>query len=478
MNIAIVGTGHLGLVVGACLAGYGNHVSCIDHDMDKMQHLNAGCLPFHEPGLADLVSQGRRQGRLRFTHDLVSGIANAQLIFLAVGVPATDYGRANLSGLFMCARQLNPLLRTGAIVVIASTVPPGTCELLATLFNKARPGGQADAILVAANPQFLSEGHAITDFQQASRVVIGSPDTHVQQLLETLYAPCATTGAPILVMDTRTAEFAKYACSAVQATRIAMMNELATMAGQLQANVTAMRQVLALEPGLRVPHPQPSAGYGGPHLPKDLLALIKSAQEVDEPAYILRSVERANHRQGRLLFEAILNHFSQVLRGRRLAVWGLTHAPDTDDIRLSPSIRLITQLLDAGARVQAYDPVASEQAQLAIANHRLACAPTAYAACVDADALVVMSPSDEFRHPDFAILAQRLSTAAVFDACTLYDTDTVNHYGLQHYHLWQKRQPVLQQTFNRVNYPNNQITDPALKNRETIPCNPSRHYQP
>ncbi|MBP6019278.1 MAG: UDP-glucose/GDP-mannose dehydrogenase family protein [Burkholderiaceae bacterium] len=478
MNIAIVGTGHLGLVVGACLASNGNHVCCIDHNIEKTQNLNAGHLPFHEPGLTDLVSEGRQQGLLCFTHDLAAGIKNAELIFLAIGVPATDYGRANLNGLLSCAKQLSPLLQEGAIVVIASTVPPGTCELLHTLLNKARPAQQAGAIHVAANPQFLSAGHAITDFQRPTRVVIGSPDTHVQQVLETLYEPCSATGAPVLVMDTRTAEFAKYACSAMLATRITMMNELASMAGQMQASVAAMRQVIDLEPGLRTPHPQPSAGYGGPHLPADLLALIKTAQDVDEPAYLLRSVERANHRQGRLLFEAILQHFSHVLRGRRLAVWGLSYAPGTDDVRQAPSIRLITQLLEAGARVQAYDPVASDQAQQAIANHRLAFAPTAYAACAGADALVVMTAGEEFRHPDFAMLAKLLNTAAVFDASTLYDTDTVNHHGLQHYPLWQKRQPVLQQPFNRVNYPNNQIADPAFNNREIIPCSPSRHDQP
>lgn len=478
MNIAIVGTGRLGLVMGACLAGYGHHVSCIDHNIDKIQNLKAGHLPLHEPGLTDLVSQGQQQGLLNFTHELAVGIANAELIFLAIGVPASDYGRANLSGLLMCARQLSPLLQAGAVVVIASTVPPGTCELLTALFNNARPAQQEDAIHVAANPQFLAAGHAVSDFQQPSRLVIGSTDPQAQQQLTTLYAPCTAAGAPLLVMDTRTAEFAKYACSAMCATRIAMVNELACMAGQMQADVAAMRQVLALEPGLRVPHPQPSAGYGGPHLSTDLLALIKSAQDVDEPAYILRSVERANHRQGRLLFEAISHHFSHVLRGRRLAVWGLAHTPGSNDVRLSPSIHLITQLLEAGARVQAYDPVAADQAQQVIANHRLACAPTVYAACVDADALVVMTASDEFRHPDFAMLAKLLSTAAVFDASTLYDPDTVNRYGLQHYQLWQKRQPVLQQPCNRVNYPNNQITDSAMNSRENIPCNPSRHYQP
>lgn len=449
MNIAIVGTGYVGLVTGACLAAASNYVTCIDKNPSRVLDLRAGKIPFYEPGLSELVAQARQKKMLQFTAKLADGVKSADMVFLAVGTPPDDEGRTDLSGLLACVRDLSPLLQRDTIVVIKSTVPPGTCEHVQEVLDNAIPAGSTRTIHVVSNPEFLAEGRAVDDFQRPARIVIGTSHRRTQQALLQLYAPFTAAGGEILLMDTRSAEFAKYACNAMLAARISMVNELAGIAGQVNADVESVCQVMGLDPRIGPQYLQPGAGYGGSCLPKDVASLIRTAQDTDEPAYMLRSVERVNHRQGRLLFESLSAHFSHLLRGRCLAIWGLAFKPGTDDVRNAPSLNLIQSLVAAGARVQAYDPVAAENTRAAIDNQRVMFAHTAHAACEGADALVVMTEWEEFRDPDFALLAKQLSTAAIFDARGIYDAAQLQRHGLRHYPLQQKR-PVLRHTLSEL----------------------------
>lgn len=442
MRVAIVGTGYVGLVTGACLAQAGNQVSCIDNNASKIARITAGQLPFHEPQLDELVDEGRATGHLRFTSDLVDGISDASVVFLAIGTPSAADGCADTSALLACATQLAEVINHDCLVVIKSTAPVGTCEVLQDIFSSAVSARAATChIEVASNPEFLAEGSAVRDFRDPARIVIGTGSAHAQILLRELYAPFDPDGSRVLCMALRSAEFAKYACNAMLAARISMINELADIAAQMGADMDPVCKVLRTDPRIGGRYLQPGAGYGGSCLPKDLRALIQMAQDRQEPAALLRSVEQVNQRQVRLLFEAVRRHFEGGLARRTIAVWGLSFKPGTDDIREAPSLILIRLLLDAGARVRAYDPVARDPVRRTIADTALALVESAQDACKGSDALVVMTEWDEFRSPDFAQLADCLESAAIFDGRNLYRHDRLASFGLRHYRIGQPDTP-------------------------------------
>ena len=434
MNVAIVGTGYVGLVTGACLAEAGNTVVCIDDNAAKLARIQQGVAPFHEPGLMPLVAQMQSQARLRFTSDLGEGTKSARLILLAVGTPSAADGCADTSGLLNCVAALAGQLDHACIVAIKSTAPVGTCEQAQAVFD-ARPEHLRlrAPIEVASNPEFLAEGHALEDFRHPERIVIGAGTPQAAHVLQEAYAPFDHDGAKLMLMGLRSAEFAKYACNAMLAARISVVNELACIAGRLGADVQAMCKVAASDSRIGGRYLQPGAGYGGSCLPKDLRALIRMADSRDEPATLLRSVERVNQRQIRLLFEAIRAHFQDRLDDRCIAVWGLAFKPGTDDIREAPSLALIRLLLDAGARIRAYDPVAAAAVRRAVDNPRLVLAPTALDACRHSDALAVLTEWPEFTEFDLHELALCLKASAVFDGRHLYRTETLSKAGLLHY---------------------------------------------
>ena len=445
MNIVVVGSGYVGLVTGCCLAEAGSHVTCVDHDERKVALLLEGRVPFHEPGLDDILHAQLRAGRLRFETRIARAMQGADIVFLAVGTPPQEDGNANLDNLLRCTHELAATAFEDCVVVIKSTVPVGTGDSVEAILNDGRrryPG--QPRLSVVSNPEFLAEGRAVQDFRHPARVVIGTSDRQAAETLKSLYAPFVASDDQLMVMDRRSAEFAKYACNAMLAARISMVNELAGLAGGLGADIRQICRVVGSDTRIGASYLQPGAGYGGSCLPKDLHALIHAAKRIGHPAELLQGVQGVNERQRDRLFELIRARFDGKLSGRRIAVWGLSFKPRTDDIRAAPSLTLIRRLLSQGAQVFAYDPVANAAAaadleadSLAPSVGALQFGETAQLVCEGADALVLMTEWDEFREPDFERLASVMKGRAIFDARGCYDGEALAARGFEHHHLAQ-----------------------------------------
>jgi UDPglucose 6-dehydrogenase len=443
MEIAIIGAGYVGLVTAACLAQAGNRVVCIDENTARIAMVRNGQLPFYEPQLDDLVAQQRLSGALSFTSDARVGTNKADIIFIAVGTPSGADGKADVSNVLSCAAHLSDVIQHACLLVVKSTVPIGTCERIQAMLDaRAARHGEASRITVASNPEFLAEGSAIRDFKFPARIVIGTPTQSAAHLLRQLYAPFNLDGHRLLEMDIRSAEFAKYACNAMLAARVSLVNELAVIADRLGADIQDVCRVVKTDPRIGPRYLQPGAGYGGSCLPKDVRALIAMALEHGEEAPILRSVDAVNRRQADLLLETIVQHFGGNVEGCCVAVWGLSFKPGTDDIRESPSLILIDRLLNLGAVVRAYDPAAMPAVSRRIDRPALWLADSASQACEGADALVVMTPWAEFESPDFGWLAQTLTSKTIFDARHMYSAGTLEQFGLRHYRLQQGASPI------------------------------------
>lgn len=457
MNVVIVGSGYVGLVTGCCLAEAGNQVVCVDHDARKVAALQNGRVPFHEPGLDAVLQAQLRAQRMRFETSIARAMQGADIVFLAVGTPPQEDGNANLDNLLRCTHELASTAFEDCVVVIKSTVPVGTGDAVEAILNEGRrryPGHPR--LSVVSNPEFLAEGRAVEDFRHPGRVVIGSDDIQAIQALKQLYSPFVLHPDQLLVMDRRSAEFAKYACNAMLAARISMVNELAALAGELGADIAQIGRVLRTDKRIGASYLQPGAGYGGSCLPKDLHALIYAAQRVGHPTELLRGVQVVNQRQRDRLLEMIRRRFDNSLAGRRIAIWGLSFKPGTDDVRAAPSLTLIRQLLSRGAKIQAYDPVANAAAWNALSNEdgltagdSLRFGDSANEVCQGADALVLMTEWDEFRHPDFERLASTMHARVIFDARGCYDGAKLNALGFEHYHLAQATEALRYSQQNR-----------------------------
>ena len=438
MNVVVIGSGYVGLVTGCCLAEAGNRVICVDHDTDKVNALLAGHLPFYEPQLPQILDTQLENGSLTFDTSIGSAVRHADIVFLAVGTPAKADGSANLDNLFACASELAAQITSGCTVVVKSTVPVGTGERIEQILNAAHEAGQARVnARVASNPEFLAEGRAVQDFRHPDRIVIGADDAHASSVLARLYAPFDRDGQRILLMDRRSAEFAKYACNCMLAARISMINELSGLAGSLGADIASICRVLRGDPRIGAAYLQPGIGYGGSCLPKDLSALIDLAQHAGEPAYMLRSIEQVNACQRQRLLQAIRDYFNGDISGKQIAIWGLSFKPGTDDVRAAPSLSLIRSLVEGGAIVKAYDPVAHRSARAALGDVKIVFGQCAMAVCEQADALVVMTEWDEFKSPDLTMLAAKMRGRIIFDARNIYKTVALQQHGLAHYRLGQ-----------------------------------------
>ena len=429
MKLAVVGSGYVGLVVGACFAENGNDVVCVDSDAAKIASLKRGRLPIYEPGLGELVARNRAEKRLRFSTELAPAVERAQVVFIAVGTPPGEDGSADLSYVLAVARDLARALSGYTVVVTKSTVPVGTAaRLRAVIANET-----SQPFSVVSNPEFLKQGAAIDDFMRPDRVVLGVDDDRAAGLLQALYAPFTRTGAPIQVMDCASAELAKYAANAMLATRVSFMNEIANVCELAGADVDRVRGAVAADRRIGPSFLFPGIGYGGSCFPKDVKALVRFAEESGYEFRILEAVEEVNAAQKHRLVTKMEAHFGS-LEGKRIALWGLSFKPRTDDMREAPSIVLVNEVLARGGTVHAYDPRAHPVAR-GIFGERIDYAAHSYDAVAGADALAIVTEWAEFREPDFARMQALMRSPVIFDGRNLFDVAQMRAKGFAYYSI-------------------------------------------
>lgn len=424
MEIAVVGTGYVGLVTGTCFAETGNNVTCVDIDAAKVERMKAGEVPIYEPMLDVLFERNSREGRLHFTTNLAEAVAKAKIIFLALPTPPGEDGSADLSYILRVAEQLGSLITDYKVIVDKSTVPVGTCELV----KEAVAKNAKEQYDVVSNPEFLREGFAVEDFLKPDRVVVGTTSARAKEMMEELYKPFTRQGNPILFMDERSAELTKYAANAFLATKISFMNEIANFCEQVGADVDMVRLGIGSDTRIGKRFLFPGIGYGGSCFPKDVQALAKSGIDAGYEFKILKSVMKVNERQKTALLGPILQYFNQSLTDKKIAIWGLAFKPDTDDIREAPALYMIEHLLEAGAKISAYDPEAMENVKKQ-KNFPIEYANDQYAAIEGADALLICTEWGVFRNPDFDKMEKLLKSKVVFDGRNLYDLDKMKKLG-------------------------------------------------
>ena len=432
MRVTIFGSGYVGLVTGACLAEAGNHVMCVDVDAGKIERLNRGEVPIHEPGLDDLIARNAAKGRLKFTTDAALGVEHGLFQMIAVGTPPDEDGSADLRHVISVAKTIGQHITDYRVVITKSTVPVGTADKVrAALSETLAARGAAIEYDVVSNPEFLKEGAAIGDFMRPDRVVVGTDNPRVTELMRALYEPFTRNRDRLIVMDVKSSELTKYAANAMLATKISFMNEIANLAEKVGADVEKVRVGIGSDTRIGYSFIYPGVGYGGSCFPKDVQALERSARGVGYEPLILAAVEAVNARQKQVLFEKISAHFDGKLAGRTIALWGLAFKPNTDDMREAPSRVLMEALWAAGARVRAYDPVAmAEATRIYGARPDLVLCETMEAALAGADGLAILTEWQEFRSPDFEAIRDALATPVIFDGRNLYDPSLVSRFGL------------------------------------------------
>ncbi|HQV74247.1 MAG TPA: UDP-glucose/GDP-mannose dehydrogenase family protein [Flavobacteriales bacterium] len=428
MNIAVVGTGYVGLVTGTCFAETGNHVICVDIDANKVQMMKDGKVPIYEPHLDVLFERNIRQGRLSFTTDLPSAIKDAQIIFLALPTPPGEDGSADLKYVLGVADDLGKIISDYKVIVDKSTVPVGTSEKVHAALAKH---AKEDLFDVVSNPEFLREGFAVDDFLKPDRVVVGTSSARAQKVMEDLYKPFVRQGNPIIFMDERSAELTKYAANAFLATKITFMNEIANFCEKVGADVDKVRIGMGTDTRIGKRFLFPGIGYGGSCFPKDVQALAKSGGDAGYNFEIIKSVMDVNERQKTTLTDKIKKHYGDSIKGKHFAMWGLAFKPDTDDIREAPALYMIDALVAAGATVTAFDPEAMPNVEK-LKGDTMKFATDEYAALEGADALIVATEWALFRTPDFAKVSKALKENIVFDGRNLYDLDEMKSLGFQY----------------------------------------------
>jgi UDPglucose 6-dehydrogenase len=430
MRIAVIGTGYVGLVVGACFAETGNDVVCVDKLAAKVRMLRRGKLPIYEPGLAEIVQRNIAEQRLTFTTTLGDAVRRAEVVFIAVGTPTGEDGSADLQHVLAAARDIARAMNGYKVIVDKSTVPAGTSELVADEIRRHTKHPFA----VVSNPEFLKQGAAVEDFLKPDRVVIGTNDARAAGIMQDLYRPFTRTGAPIMVMDAASAELCKYAANAMLATRISFMNEIANVCERYGADVDKVRQAVASDRRIGPAFLFPGVGYGGSCFPKDVKAIVKFARDKKYRFRILEAVEAVNDAQKLRLLQMLDAHFGKSLARRTIAVWGLSFKPRTDDMREAPAIPIIEGLLARKATVKAFDPEAKAVARSVFGN-RITYARQAYDALRGADALLVVTEWNEFREPDFARIGRLMTQRVIFDGRNIYDPRQIRALGFTYYSI-------------------------------------------
>ncbi|GAA5219869.1 UDP-glucose dehydrogenase family protein [Membranihabitans marinus] len=428
MNIAVVGTGYVGLVTGTCFAETGNQVVCIDVNEDKVNRMKNGEVPIYEPGLELLFERNSRQKRLSFTTDLATGIQNADVIFLALPTPPGEDGSADLSYILGVAEELSHLITSYSVIIDKSTVPVGTADEVHKALAKNLDTNLFD---VVSNPEFLREGVAVEDFLRPERVIIGTKSERAKKIMERLYKPFVRQGNPIYFMDERSAEMTKYAANSFLATKISFMNEIANLCEKVGANVDQVRIGIGSDSRIGKRFLFPGVGYGGSCFPKDVQALAKTAEVNEYDFQILNAVMDVNKRQKQVLVDKIVDYFGGDITGKTIAVWGLAFKPNTDDIREAPAIYIIEKLLALGAGVKVYDPEAMDNVKK-IFGDKISFCSDQYEALIEADALAIVTEWSVFRTPSFSVIKQLLKSPVIFDGRNLYEVDFMREMGI-HY---------------------------------------------
>lgn len=430
MNIAVVGTGYVGLVTGTCLAETGNNVICVDIDAEKVQKMKDGVVPIYEPHLDVIFERNIKQGRLSFTTNLPEAIENAKVIFLALPTPPGEDGSADLSYVLGVADDLGKIIKEYKVIVDKSTVPVGTAEKVrATIAKNATTDFD-----VVSNPEFLREGFAVDDFMKPDRVVIGASSEKARQIMGDLFKPYVRQGNPVIFMDEKSAELTKYAANAFLATKITFMNEIANLCELLGADVDMVRRGVGSDERIGKRFLFPGIGYGGSCFPKDVQAIAKSAADVGYNFQILQSVMNVNETQKTIIIPKILEHFGGDLKGKKVALWGLAFKPDTDDIREAPALYIIKELLAAGAEVVAFDPEAMNNVKRLLGD-KISFTENHYDALKNSDCLVIATEWSLFRNPDFERIASLLKNKVIFDGRNLYDTESMRALGFTYYSI-------------------------------------------
>lgn len=432
-NIAVVGTGYVGLVTGTCFAETGNMVTCIDIDQTKVEKMQQGQIPIYEPELDVLFDRNIKAGRLHFTTDLAKGIADAEIIFLALPTPPGEDGSADLSYILGVAEQLGKLLTDFKVIVDKSTVPVGTAYKV----QSAIAANAKVEFAVVSNPEFLREGYAVADFMKPDRVVIGCSNERAAKIMESLYKPFVRQGNPIYFMDEKSAELTKYAANSFLATKITFMNEIANFCEVVGADVDKVRIGIGADSRIGKRFLFPGIGYGGSCFPKDVQALAKSGTDHHYDFKILQAVMEVNEQQKSVLFPRMLNFFRGDLQGKKIAVWGLAFKPDTDDIREAPALYMIRALLAAGATVSAYDPEAMENVKSVFGN-QISYAKDEYDALLQADALLICTEWSIFRNPNFTAMKDLMADTVIFDGRNLYDLEELTDKGFYYSSIGRK----------------------------------------
>jgi UDPglucose 6-dehydrogenase len=433
MKIAVIGTGYVGLVTGTCLAEVGTDVSCIDIDQKKIEGLKNGVMPIYEPGLEEMVIRNYQKGKLHFTTSLAEGIKDADVAFIAVGTPPDEDGSADLKYVLAVAREIGRHMNSYGVIVTKSTVPVGTAEKVrAAVQEELDKRGENIPYDIASNPEFLKEGAAIDDFMRPDRIVVGVDSSRAEEIMRKLYKPFIMNGHPLIFMDIPSAEMTKYAANAMLATRISFMNDIANLCEIMGADVNKVRQGIGSDPRIGSRFIYAGIGYGGSCFPKDVKALIKTAREHGYRMRLLESVEDVNDDQKSVLFGKLMNYFKGDLKGKTIAMWGLSFKPNTDDMREAPALVLIDKILEAGGKVQAYDPVATHEAQR-ILEDRIVYAKDPYSALHQADALMLVTEWAEFKLPDFDEIASHLSHKVIFDGRNVYDRQEMKELGFDYF---------------------------------------------
>jgi len=433
MNIAIMGTGYVGLVTGTCFSEMGVNVTCVDIQKDKIENLKKGIIPIYEPGLEELVHRNYRAGRLNFTTDLISCLDDVEVVFSAVGTPPDEDGSADLRYVLDVARTIGRNINKYVLVVTKSTVPVGTAQKVKAVIQEELDKRGVDIEFdIASNPEFLKEGDAINDFMKPDRVVVGVESDRSKSIMEKLYKPFMMNNYRMIFTDIPSAEMIKYAANAMLATRISFMNDIANLCELVGADVNMVRKGIGSDSRIGSKFLYPGAGYGGSCFPKDVKALIKTADKIGYSMNVLKAVEEVNDNQKKVLFNKLIKHFNGDIKNKRIALWGLSFKPETDDMREAPSLVIIDEILKAGGNVKAYDPIAIDESKRRIGD-KIEYASDIYDATLDADALIVVTEWKEFRLPNWSVLKKTMNTPVVLDGRNIFDRVVIVNSGFVYY---------------------------------------------